>query len=119
MKIETVQSNEVLIVRAVGSLDVNGAPEFAKQLQNQCSPDLRKMILDFTHLDTLSSAGLKVLYLLSKKAASRRGCVVVVGLQPDVREVFDSSGFVALYKILGSVEEGLRLFNGASSLLLL
>ncbi|WP_050479818.1 STAS domain-containing protein [Herbaspirillum rhizosphaerae] len=118
MKIEAIQSNEVLIVRAVGSLDVNGATEFAKQLQNQCRPELRKMILDFTHLDALGSAGLKVLYLLSKKAESRRARVVVVGLQPDVREVFDSSGFVALYKILGSVDEGLRLLDSAPGLLL-
>lgn len=118
MKIEASQSNEVLIVRAVGSLDVHGAHEFAKQLQGQCRPDLRKMILDFSDMDMLGSAGLRVLYLLSKKAESLRARVVVVGLQPEVREVFDNSGFVALYKILGSVEEGLNLLNCTPGLLL-
>jgi len=111
MKVEAVHSKEVLIIQAVGSLDIDGAREFARQLQNHCEPDLQNMILDLSRVDALCSAGLQVLYLLSKKARSRGAHLVAVGLQPVVREVFDSSGFVAFYKILDSVEEGLDAFS--------
>ncbi|MFL9878220.1 STAS domain-containing protein [Herbaspirillum rhizosphaerae] len=111
MKVEAIHCKEVLVVQADGSLDTAGAREFARQLQNYCDTDLINVILDFSRLDVLGSAGLQVLYLLSKKAKSRGVHLVAVGLQPEVREVFDSSGFVAFYKILDSVEDGLDAFS--------
>lgn len=109
MKIETQKSNEALIVHAVGRLDADGAAEFVLQMQDRCSTDLKKMILDFSGLEMLNAAGLRVLYVLSRKARAREGLLIVSGLQPEVREVFDSSGFVALYKIVDSVEDGLKV----------
>lgn len=116
MKVEALHSKEVLIVHAAGSLDTAGAREFARQLHNYCDTDLINVILDFSRLDVLGSAGLQVLYLLSKKARSRGVNLVAVGLQPVVREVFDSSGFVAFYKILDSVEDGLDAFSRGARL---
>ncbi|ASU36986.1 transcriptional regulator [Herbaspirillum sp. meg3] len=116
MKVEAVHSKQVLIIQAAGSLDIAGARELAIQLQNHCDPDLQNMILDFSRVDALGSAGLQVLYLLSKKARSRGAHLVAVGLQPEVREVFDSSGFVAFYKILDSVEDGLDALSRDATL---
>ncbi|EJL92316.1 anti-anti-sigma regulatory factor (antagonist of anti-sigma factor) [Herbaspirillum sp. CF444] len=107
MKVEAIQNDEVLIVRAIGSLNASGTAEFARQLHDRCHPGLQTMILDFSGLDELGPPGLKALYILSKKARERSGRLVVVGLRPQVHEVFHSSGFVALYKILGSVDEAL------------
>lgn len=116
MKVEAIHSKEVLIIQAAGSLDTNGAREFARELQHHCNPDLQNMILDFSQLDALDSAGLQVLYLLSKKARSRGASLLAVGLQPEVHEVFHNSGFVAFYKIFSSVEDGLDALSRDAAL---
>ncbi|WP_034296539.1 STAS domain-containing protein [Herbaspirillum sp. RV1423] len=105
MKIETSQSNEVLIVRAAGRLDSAGASEFVRQLTMRCDGTARRLILDFSELTELGSAGLRVLFLLSKKAQGARDRLLVAGMQPAVREVFDNTGFAALYKVIESIQE--------------
>jgi len=108
MKLETSQNEGVMIVRASGRLDANGAGEFVVQLREQCDGTAKKMILDFSGLTELGSAGLRVLYLLSKKAQGTRDCLLVAGMRPSVREVFDDTGFAALYKVVDTVEECLH-----------
>lgn len=107
MKIETLQSNEVMIVRSFNNLDAGDGQEFIQQLQAGCSANVRKVILDFSHLKVLGSAGLRILYLLSSEAQPCRVSLIATGLLPEVREVLDERGFVALYKVVDSVEEGL------------
>lgn len=105
MKLETSQKDGVMIVRAAGRLDANGAGEFVVQLREQCDGTAKKLILDFSGLTELGADGLRVLYLLSKKNQGARDCLLVTGMRPCVRDVFDDSGFAALYKVIDTVEE--------------
>jgi len=109
MMIETLKSNEVLIVRSFNNLDIGDGSEFIQQLQARCSANLRKVILDFSHLKMLGSAGLRALYLLSTEAQPCQVSLIATGLLPEVREVLDERGFAALYKVVDSVEEGLAV----------
>ncbi|MGB3068127.1 MAG: STAS domain-containing protein [Ottowia sp.] len=67
----------------------------------------RKLILDFSHLDYISSAGLRVVLVAAKRLKPEGGRLVLFGMQPQVREVFDISGFLNILDVVASREEAI------------
>ena len=67
----------------------------------------QRLVFDFTSLDYISSAGLRVVLLAGKKLRASKGKMVLVGLQDMVREVFEMSGFLALFAVAPTLEEGI------------
>ena len=56
-------------------------------------------IIDMTGLDYVSSAGLRVLLKAAKQAKARSSRLLLCTLHPNVQEVFDISGFSAIFSI--------------------
>ena len=80
-----------------GRLDTITSPSLEGKI-NEATADAAKLILDFTKLDYISSAGLRVL-LGAAQAMDGKGDMVVRNLNPSVREVFDLTGFSNLFNI--------------------
>ena len=80
-----------------GRLDTNTSPEFESKV-NEVVGDAEKLILDFSKLDYISSAGLRVL-LGTAQAMDGKGDMVVCNLTQSVREVFELTGFSRLFNI--------------------
>ncbi len=70
-----------------------------------CKPGGYQIVLDLSRLDYISSAGLRVLMITAKQVKSQEGEIVVAGMQPVVREIFDISKFTFVFKCFGSVSE--------------
>lgn len=85
-----------------GRLDSATSSGFEKTLQSVFSRDGVKALMDFTALDYVSSAGLRVVLMAAKRAKQAQGQLVLCGLQPHVKSVFEISGFL---KILTVVED--------------
>ena len=74
-----------------GSVDTVTAPELEAAIA--ALPDtLERLILDFTAVDYVSSAGLRVL-LAADQRLSASGALILRNVNPDVREVFEMTGF--------------------------
>ena len=80
-----------------GRLDTMTAPELEAEL-NQSMADAESLTLDFSKLDYISSAGLRVL-LSAHKAMSGKGGMKVTNVNEIVREVFDVTGFADILTI--------------------
>jgi len=97
----------VAIVEVQGHLDGTGAPE----LEKHCIPLLgaqgSRIVLDFTALEYISSAGLRGLLVLAKKAKSVNGAIAICNPAPMVREVMEVSGFDKLLRLMDSREAAL------------
>ena len=74
-----------------GRLDTMTAPELEAEL-NQSLGNAESLTLDFSKLDYISSAGLRVL-LSAHKAMSPKGGLKVTNVNEIVREVFEVTGF--------------------------
>ncbi len=74
-----------------GRLDTLTAPELENELKGVMG-DAQTLTLDFSRLDYISSAGLRVL-LAVHKTMSRKGGMKVLHVNEIVREVFDVTGF--------------------------
>jgi len=64
-------------------------------------------VLDFSRLNYISSAGLRILMIAAKQVKSQQGIIVVAAMQPVVREIFDISKFTFVLKCFDSVDEAL------------
>lgn len=91
MQITKELNGNALTLAVAGRLDTVTAPELEKELQNSLE-SVETLTLDFSKLDYISSAGLRVL-LSAHKVMSRKGGMKVTGANEVVREVFDVTGF--------------------------
>lgn len=100
----------IAILRPIGRLDSGNSSQLELMLTNALKEDFKKIVFDLSQLDYISSAGLRVMLLAGKKLRVSGGKVVLVGMQEVVREVFAMSGFLALFPVAGTLEDGLKLF---------
>ena len=80
-----------------GRLDTMTAPELEAELAKEME-SAESVTLDFSKLDYISSAGLRVL-LSAHKAMSRKGGLKITNVNEIVREVFDVTGFSDILNI--------------------
>jgi anti-anti-sigma factor len=59
----------------------------------------KQLLLDFTELDYVSSAGLRVLLIAAKRVKACQGRLAICALRPDVLEVFEISGFTKIFSL--------------------
>jgi anti-anti-sigma factor len=88
-----------LLQKAFDEMDKEMDKEMNKEMGKEVDKDCRRVILDFASVDYISSAGLRVLLILQKKIAASKGSLTVKNLRGAVREVFDMTGFSAIFKI--------------------
>lgn len=101
---------EITIVGIVGSLDSVSSPQAQQALDAVLAAGGRKLALDFSALDYISSAGLRVLLGTAKQLTAKGGALRLFGLNETVREVFDISGFSTILAVFPSEAEALRGF---------
>ena len=106
MQISTRSSNDIHIVAVIGSLDSTTSPEAQKSLDAVVA-GAKKVLLDFSQLDYISSAGLRVLLGAAKQLRASGGKLGMFGLNQSVREVFEISGFSSILSIYPSEAEAL------------
>jgi anti-anti-sigma factor len=106
MQISTRTTNDISIVAIAGSLDSSTSPEAQKSL-TEVLTSAKKVVLDFSALDYISSAGLRVLLGAAKQLRASGGTLGLFGLNPSVREVFEISGFSSILSVYPSEGEAL------------
>ncbi len=110
MDITTRTHDDVTLVAFAGNLDSNTSPQAQQALDGILAGGGRKLVVDFTALDYISSAGLRVLLGTAKRLRGAGGALHLFGLNETVREVFDISGFSAILAVSGSEGEALKGF---------
>lgn len=91
MTISKQQNGKALTLALEGRLDTMTSPELEKELKASLE-GIDSLTLDFSKLEYISSAGLRVL-LSAHKAMSGKGGMTVRNVNEIVREVFDVTGF--------------------------
>ncbi len=91
MKITKNQNGTCLNIAVQGRMDTTTAPELEKELRESLD-GVTELTLDFSKLDYISSAGLRVL-LSAHKTMRDKGSMKVTNANEIVQEVFDVTGF--------------------------
>ena len=97
MKITKNMNGTELTISLEGRLDTTTAPELEQTLKDSME-SANTLTLDFSKLDYISSAGLRVL-LSAHKAMTKKNGMKVVNANEMVKEVFDVTGFADILTI--------------------
>ena len=98
MDVNITRGDGASTLALTGRLDTVTAP----QLQEELLPEFdnaEQVTLDFTDLVYVSSAGLRVLLLAEKTAQSKSSKMKIINVCPEVREVFEMTGFTGMLDI--------------------
>lgn len=97
MTIEKKMNGSALEIAVEGRLDTMTAPELEAEL-NKSLEGAETLTMDFSKLEYISSAGLRVL-LSAHKVMSAKGGMKVTHVNEIVQEVFEVTGFADILTI--------------------
>ena len=86
------KDGEKLNVEVVGRVDTTTAPQLEEGILGELE-GVNDLVLDFTNLEYISSAGLRLLLLLQKKMNACDGVFEIHNVNEFVMEVFEMTGF--------------------------
>ena len=100
MNVEIKKENAKTFVKLTGRLDTTNADQFQKDiapLMEDANPDFE---IDCTDMEYTSSQGLRLFLMLQKTVSSKGGAMVMTNMKPQVKEVFDITGFSNILRII-------------------
>ena len=120
MEITENRTADIVTLSLSGKLDGSTAKAFEEKILGQIESGDRRFIIDVGQLEYVSSAGLRVFAVASKRLNGVNGKIVLCGFQKTVpyntlnrrtdpvREVFDIAGFSSLFSTYGSQDEAIK-----------
>lgn len=99
MEITTIQYKHCDMVKVTGRVDSSTAPAFSEALAAITGESRYRIVLDFSNLDFISSAGLRVLINTQKECKRyNRGELVLATVPSNIHNALELSGFNDLFK---------------------
>lgn len=91
LDINKTPNGSEMVIALKGRLDTLTAPQLEEEL-NSATKDASDLVFDFSELEYISSAGLRVL-LSAQKIMNSKGSMTVKNVSDEIREIFDVTGF--------------------------
>ncbi|MEI8307313.1 MAG: anti-sigma factor antagonist [Chloroflexales bacterium] len=103
--------DDVVLMPITGRVDAVTAPHLNKTVHAQIGAGARFVLLDLSEVTFLSSSGLRSLLLIRKELMTLGGELRLVGLQPQVHEVFVLTGFTQVFAIHATTDDARSSFG--------
>jgi anti-anti-sigma factor len=110
MNITHAENGPATIVTLNGNLDTATSGETQNYLDGLISDGVTRMVVDFTAVGFVSSAGLRVLLTVAKSLNATDGGLRIYGLNATVTQVFELTGFDNILNVTRSEEEALESY---------
>ncbi len=108
MNVEILAAADYTFVSVVGRVDTTNANEFEKSMLGVVEGGASKIVLDCAGLNYISSSGLRVFLIVQKKMMALKGKFALCCLQPEIKEIFDISGFSSIFSIYIDKEAAIK-----------
>lgn len=92
------EENKIIVVLN-GRLDTTNADMFQQDIAPLMTGETPDIEMDCTDMEYTSSQGLRMFLMLQKSVTARKGNLVMLNMKPQVKEVFDITGFSNIIKI--------------------
>lgn len=104
------KKGDVLVIRIKGRLDAISAPFAEKKVFESINNGQFRLLLDFSGVTYISSAGMRMLLSTTKRVKSLSGRLVVCAVSQNVLDVLKMSGFDHVLELVDVESEALRKF---------
>ena len=108
LEVNTNKVNDVVVVKLLGNLDTNTAPDAEAEINNWLDEGTQKMIISLEQTNYVSSAGLRIFLATAKKITASGGVLKLCGANDVVQEILDISGFSTILDVKKSEDEALN-----------
>ena len=96
----------ICLMSISGRIDSNYSVDLEKAL-NKAADEYSRIIMDLKDAEYISSSGMRVLLAVKKTLREKNGEIILISLQPVVRDVFEIAGLARLFSIKKSWEDAL------------
>lgn len=106
VQLEEIEGKAIL--RISGRLDAASSPVLEKKI-NQLMGDGRSVLLmDFSQVEYLSSAGMRLLLSVTKKLKEKDGHLVIFSIGEEAMEIIKMAGFEHILNICSTEQKALQ-----------
>jgi len=100
------RDGNILVLRPVGRIDNDTSPDFQSRLLSGLTAGAA-VLVDFSAVEYISSAGLRALMMGSKQSKAANGKLAVASLGPVVKEIFEISRFAMVVQVFDTPADAL------------
>jgi len=118
MDLNARRNNNIVVLTPRGRIDHLNAEAFGKAVApyvEACNKSGPCLLFNLSALEYISSAGLRVLMLASKRAVPAGGRLGVAAPTAMVREILEISRFDLVFPVFDSVDAGLAAFSDCAA----
>lgn len=110
LQIEAEEIEGKVILRLAGRLDAASFSVLEKRLNSLIGQGHKKVLMDFSELTYLSSAGMRLLLSFTKKLKAEGGSLVIFQVVKEIMEIIQMAGFERILQICKTEKAALALF---------
>ncbi len=108
MNVKKEKIGNFSVLKIKGRVDTVNSSALEGEVNQVFDSGEKNLIFDCSHMDYISSSGLRVFLVTQKKVTPINGKLYLCNMQPAIREIFRISGFSNLFRIFDTQEEALQ-----------
>jgi len=105
---QSTSDSGILTLTASGRLDADTTAAFGETLNGVIERGDRRIVLDLSGVDYVSSVGLRALILAAKKLTPLGGKLVLCAPQDRILKLLEIAGFTSIFTITATRDEALE-----------
>ena len=110
MEMRSEEKGGLTFIRLQGRLDAATSAAIQEKIIALIDAGHHKLLIDFEHIDYLSSAGMRLLLAVAKKVKQVEGKIALFQIQPEVIEVMQMAGFDKVLNTYPTEQEAVSRF---------
>ena len=107
-----ITAGEIDLIAVEGTIDAMSSAKLTETINKHIHDGHPNVVMDFSKVDFMSSAGLRAILASVKEARAAGGDFRLASPQPSIDKVLKMAGFHNIVKIYGSIEEAISSFSG-------
>jgi len=119
MPIANREYADAWVFMPAGKLSHENSDTFLSQLTvhiDECMKGRHAVVFDLSHLEYVSSSGLRCFMLAGKQIKTHKGRMMIASMQPVVTEIFQISRFNLMFEVFPTVREALASVSEQAAL---
>ncbi|MEZ5314808.1 MAG: STAS domain-containing protein [Chlamydiales bacterium] len=112
MEITEKKENNAMIFVLKGRLDSSASEEVEKKILQSIEMGTKNVILDFSALSYISSAGIRLLVHCHKKIEKQNRRILLVALPKAIENVLYITGFLSYFKVYDHQDQAITALKG-------
>jgi anti-anti-sigma factor len=111
MEISEQRLGDIIVLSPLGRVNNETSPEFQTRLLSSVGSAATKVLIDFSGVEYISSAGLRALMMAAKQSKAIDGRLAIAGLTPMVKEIFGISRFSLVVQVFETTAEAIAVLS--------